>query len=53
MRVQSPDEQEDSVKGRRHTPEQIVLKLREADWLSAEGRKILEICKALEIWEAT
>jgi putative transposase len=45
--------QEDSVKRRRHTPEQIVRKLREADRLLAEGREIPEVCKQLEISEVT
>jgi transposase len=41
------------MKRRRHTPEQIIRKLREADRLLAEGREIHEVCKALEISEAT
>ena len=41
------------MKRRRHTPEQIIRKLREADRLLAEGREIPEVCKALEISEAT
>jgi putative transposase len=38
---------------RRHTPEQIIRKLREADRLLAEGCEIPEVCKALEVSEAT
>ena len=38
---------------RRHTPEQIVRKLREADRMSAEGIAIPEVAKALEVSEAT
>jgi putative transposase len=53
MRVRSPDGQEDSVKRRRHTPEQIIRKLREADRLLADGREIPEVAKQLEISEAT
>src|ERR671911_1110860 len=53
MRVRSPDGQEDSMKRRRHTPEQIIRKLREADRLLAEGREVPEIAKQLEISEAT
>lgn len=34
---------------RRHTPEQIVRTLREADKLLAEGTTIPEICRHLEI----
>jgi putative transposase len=41
------------VKRRRHTPEQIIRKLREADRLLAEGHEIPEIAKQLEISEAT
>jgi putative transposase len=41
------------VKRRRHTPEQIVRKLREADRLLAEGTEVPEICKALEVSEQT
>ena len=41
------------MKRRRHTPEQIVRKLREADRLLAEGVEVPEVCKALEVSEAT
>jgi putative transposase len=41
------------VKRRRHTPEQIVRKLREADRLLAEGTAVPELCKALEVSEQT
>jgi putative transposase len=37
----------------RHTPEQIIHKLREADRLLAEGQEIPEVAKHLEISEAT
>jgi transposase-like protein len=37
------------VKGRRHTPEQVVRKLREADRLLAEGAELLDVCRRLEI----
>jgi putative transposase len=37
------------VKGRRHTPEQIVRKLREADRLLAEGAELPDVCRQLEI----
>jgi putative transposase len=43
----------DHVKRRRHTPEQIVRKLREADRMLAEGIEVPEVCKALEVSEAT
>jgi transposase-like protein len=38
---------------RRHTPEQIVRKLREADRLLSEGQELPEVFKHLEIAEAT
>jgi hypothetical protein len=41
------------VKRRRHTPEQVVRKLREADRLLGEGQELPEVLKALEISEAT
>jgi len=41
------------VKRRRHTPEQIVRKLREADRLAAEGQGPGEQARALEVSEAT
>jgi putative transposase len=41
------------MKGRRHTPEQVVRKLREADRLLGEGQELLEVCKLLEVSEAT
>ena len=41
------------MKRRRHTPEQIIRKLREADRLVAEGREVPEVAKQLEVSEAT
>ncbi len=41
------------MKRRRHTPEQIVRKLREADRLLAQGKDVAEVCKALEVSEQT
>ena len=41
------------MKRRRHTPGQIVRKLREADRLLAEGIDVAEVAKALEVSEAT
>lgn len=41
------------MKKRRHTPEQIVRKLREADRMLGEGAEIPEVAKALEVSEAT
>ena len=37
------------MKGRRHTPEQVVRKLREADRLLAEGSDLQDVCRHLEI----
>lgn len=41
------------MKRRRHTPEQVVRKLREADGLLAEGKTIAEVARALEVSENT
>jgi putative transposase len=41
------------MKNRRHTPEQVVRKLREADRLLGEGMELPEVAKALEVSEAT
>ncbi len=41
------------MKRRRHTPEQIIRKLREADRLLAEGQQVPEVAKQLEGSEAT
>jgi putative transposase len=41
------------MKRRRHTPEQIIRKLREADRLLAEGQDVPEVAKQLEVSEAT
>ena len=38
---------------RRHTPEQIIRKLREADRLQAEGADIEAVCRHLDVSEAT
>ena len=39
-------------KRRRHTPEQIIRKLREADRMLGEGAQIAEVARALEVTEA-
>lgn len=41
------------VKRRRHTPDQIVRKLREADRLLGEGKTVPEVAKTLEVSEPT
>ena len=38
-----------TVQHRRHTPEQVVRKLREADKLLAEGADIATVAKHLEV----
>ena len=57
MRVLRPTklwaEEDITVKGRRHTPEQVVRKLREAERLLAAGHAIPEVAKQLEISEQT
>ena len=37
------------MKGKRHTPEQIVRKLREAERLQAEGAEVDAVCRHLEV----
>jgi transposase-like protein len=37
------------VKGTRHTPEQVIRKLREAEKQLASGKEIEEVCRSLEI----
>jgi len=41
------------VKRRRHTPEQVIRKLREADGLLGEGKTTAEVARALEVSENT
>ena len=41
------------AKRRRHTPEQIVRKLREADRLLAEGASVADVARHLEVSEQT
>jgi transposase-like protein len=41
------------VKRRRHTPEQIIRKLREAERMLGEGKGVPEVAKALEVSEQT
>ncbi len=42
-----------TLKRRRHTPEQMIRKLREAERLVGEGKTIPEAAKAIEISEQT
>ncbi len=41
------------MKRRRHTPEQVIRKLREAERLLAEGKTTVEVARHLEISENT
>ncbi len=41
------------MKRRRHTPEQIIRKLREADRLLGEGADVAEVARRLEVSEQT
>ena len=41
------------MKRRRHTPEQIIRKLREADRMLAEGKGSADVAKALGVSEQT
>ncbi len=41
------------MKRRRHTPDQVVRKLREADRLLGEGKSTTEVAKHLEVSEPT
>ncbi len=40
-----------TMKRRRHTPEQVIRKLREADTLLGEGKPVAEVAQALEVSE--
>jgi len=46
-------EEPDEVKAKRHTPNQVIRKLREAELLLGEGKSIPEVAKALEVSEVT
>ena len=46
-------EDDEQMKRRKHTPEQIVRKLREADRLLAEGSSVAVVIQHLEVTEAT
>lgn len=41
------------MKGKKHNPEQIIKKLREADAMLAAEKSIGQLCQALEISEQT
>ena len=41
------------MKRKRHSPEQIIKKLRDADAMLASGKTIGQVCQALEVSEQT
>ena len=41
------------MKKKRHNPEQVIRKLREAEQMKSAGKSVGEICQALEISEQT
>ena len=41
------------MKGKKHQPEQIIKKLREADSMISAGKTIGQVCQALEVSEQT
>ena len=41
------------MKGKKYTPEQIVVKLREAEVLLAKGTALAEVCRQMEITDVT
>jgi len=42
-----------TVKAKRHTPNQVIRKLREAELMLGEGKSVAEVAKALEVSENT
>jgi len=46
-------EELDTVKAKRHTPNQVIRKLREAERMLGEGMQVAEVAKALEVSEVT
>jgi transposase-like protein len=46
-------EEKHKVRAKRHTPEQVIRKLREAEVMLGEGKTIPEVAKALEVSENT
>lgn len=41
------------MKRKKHTPEQIIRKLRRAETRMAEGATVAEVCREMEVSEAT
>jgi len=51
--VQHAGQEDTTMKRKRHTPEQIVRKLREGDRLLNEGRDLTEVLRHLEVSESS
>jgi hypothetical protein len=51
--VSGPKKEEQIMPQKRYRPEEIIAKLREADVLLGEGRKVPEVVKAPGIHEVT
>ena len=45
--------EEPQVRAKRHTPNQVIGKLREAERMLGEGMQVAEVAKALEVSEVT
>ncbi len=41
------------MKRKRHSPEQVIRKLRDADRMLSEGKDMAAVCQSLEVSEAT
>jgi transposase-like protein len=41
------------MKRKRHTPEQVIAKLKEADAMLGQGQSIAQVCQKLEVSEQT
>jgi putative transposase len=48
-----PNQRRKTMAARRYRPEEIIAKLREAEVLLAQGRKVPEVAKAIGIHEIT
>jgi putative transposase len=44
---------EDMASRKRHTPEQVVRKLAQADRLLGEGKDVADVCRELQVFEQT
>lgn len=42
-----------STKRKRHTPEQVIAKLREAEAMLASGKSVAQVCQHLQVSEVT